>query len=464
MSKKKSENRITFEDEKIIKIEIISKGKSYECIFDASRKKEFMKYTWCLDGNKYASTRMNRRVVRMHKIVCSGKLVDHIDKNKTNNTEINLRSTTQSINTQNSTRSKTYTSKYRGVYFHKKDKVYEVNVRGKYIGRCQAEISAAYAYNEYLLQHYSKDAEFLKTMNKVDRPKDYRGPQYKLKTRQDLPKGVVYYPNRKYKYRVRINYKSYISPYKYFATKEEAIQQAAEIRKEYQEKWEKEIDSLPITRNNEGVAVIRSKKWKENLDDTSKKLQEFLVDDDLWYELMKFTWFSTGKYAHGTDEKCKGVRMHRYIMNCDELHENYNVDHRNGNGLDNRRSNLRLFHKNDPIHVHNQKKKSGCSSVFKGVSYHKESKSWASQINYNHKVYSYKKFSSQIEAARFYDEKAIELYGKEATLNFPLPDPITQNLLEEHEKQKKSILQKRQRDGENENEYESSSKRQKLEI
>ena len=59
------------------------------------------------------------------------------------------------------------------------------------------------------------------------------------------------------------------------------------------------------------------------------------------------------------------------------------------------------------------------SSKYKGVTWHKMGKKWVAAIQLNRKQYHLGHFSNEIDAARAYDEKAKELHGEFAYLNFP---------------------------------------------
>lgn len=93
------------------------------------------------------------------------------------------------------------------------------------------------------------------------------------------------------------------------------------------------------------------------------------------------------------------------------------VDHRNGDGLDNRRANLRLAtesqnHFNAGKHSHN-------TSGYKGVTWDKERQKWLAQIRAYKRQYFLGRFTDPIAAARAYDAKCRELHGAFAVLNFP---------------------------------------------
>lgn len=96
------------------------------------------------------------------------------------------------------------------------------------------------------------------------------------------------------------------------------------------------------------------------------------------------------------------------------------TDHRNGNGLDNRRSNLR-----EATAVENSqncRKRPHNTSGFKGVTWHKNRRKWMAQIkpgDQSNRFLGY--FLTAEEAARAYDTAARELHGEYATVNFPTP-------------------------------------------
>jgi len=94
-------------------------------------------------------------------------------------------------------------------------------------------------------------------------------------------------------------------------------------------------------------------------------------------------------------------------------------DHINGNGLDNRRENLRLCTRSE--NRRNSQKQSGCSSGFKGVLKHKDGRKtpWVATICLKGNKKRSRVFKTEIEAAQWYDEMAKEHHGEFAKLNFP---------------------------------------------
>ena len=142
-----------------------------------------------------------------------------------------------------------------------------------------------------------------------------------------------------------------------------------------------------------------------------------LVDDEDYERIIQYKW-SANKigntwYAVSRESTThKTILMHRLILST-QPHEL--CDHINGNGLDNRRCNLRLASKSQ--NAMNQTKTHG-TSTYKGVTWNKRANKWTVQIMFNYKNIYMGDFRDEREAAIAYDEKAIELFGEYAKLNF----------------------------------------------
>ena len=93
------------------------------------------------------------------------------------------------------------------------------------------------------------------------------------------------------------------------------------------------------------------------------------------------------------------------------------VDHIDHNGLNNRRSNLRLC--TTAQNARNVFSYKGSTSKYKGVCWYKEGRKWAAKIKLNNKAYHLGLFEDETEAAIAYDKKARELHGEFGCLNFP---------------------------------------------
>lgn len=113
------------------------------------------------------------------------------------------------------------------------------------------------------------------------------------------------------------------------------------------------------------------------------------------------------------------IFMHRVLMNPEK---GYFVDHINGNGLDNRRENLRIA--THAQNMRNSKKRKSSKWPYKGISYDNRSyhlsKKWRVRIRIDGKQIYAGRFETPEEAARKYDELARQFYGEFAKLNFPI--------------------------------------------
>ncbi|MGB7582952.1 MAG: AP2 domain-containing protein [Sedimentisphaerales bacterium] len=147
-----------------------------------------------------------------------------------------------------------------------------------------------------------------------------------------------------------------------------------------------------------------------------------ILDQQDYYRLGNFKWwlkgFKTKCYAFRTSKlgpmKTRFVSLHREIMNPPK---GLVVDHRNGDGLDNRRANLRLATHSQNM-INRPKTKSKTTSKFVGVNFDKSRNKWAAKIHYENKKIWLGRFDSEIDAAKAYDEAAIKYHGEFARLNF----------------------------------------------
>ncbi len=95
------------------------------------------------------------------------------------------------------------------------------------------------------------------------------------------------------------------------------------------------------------------------------------------------------------------------------------TDHRNGNGLDNRRSNLRDATREG--NSQNRRQRADNTSGYKGVTWHKRIDKWQAKVKADGVSRHVGYYETAEEAARAYDIAARFFHGEYASLNFPAP-------------------------------------------
>lgn len=93
------------------------------------------------------------------------------------------------------------------------------------------------------------------------------------------------------------------------------------------------------------------------------------------------------------------------------------VHHKNGDHLDNRRSNLVVI--NAALKAHRRRKKPNATSRYFGVCRDNRRGRWQAGLHVNGKRISAGTFKVEADAARAYDRLAYQQYGPLANLNFP---------------------------------------------
>jgi hypothetical protein len=149
-----------------------------------------------------------------------------------------------------------------------------------------------------------------------------------------------------------------------------------------------------------------------------------LVDDEDFAELSKHKWYAfrrNKEYSYyairniGIKPNRGSERMHNVIM---KPPKGFEVDHKDGNGLNNQRYNLRVCSRSQ--NMGNTRGQRRNSSRYKGVHWDSRNNNWRPMICKNYKILNLGSFKSEVEAAKAYDAKAKELYGEFACLNFPI--------------------------------------------
>lgn len=149
-----------------------------------------------------------------------------------------------------------------------------------------------------------------------------------------------------------------------------------------------------------------------------------LVDDEDYERVAELSWHACRDPKNGTwyakhtrflgKNKWKTIQLHKFILGIEGPQR---VDHRNGDGLDNQKSNLRLC--TASLNGANSKIKAH-TSPYKGVDFNSVAhgkKKWRAQILVNKKKIYLGRFATPEEAARAYDASAIIHFGAFARTN-----------------------------------------------
>lgn len=138
-----------------------------------------------------------------------------------------------------------------------------------------------------------------------------------------------------------------------------------------------------------------------------------IVDDEDCERVSSIKWFFDSGYA----KRHKGMKklpMQNFVMNYEIGEE---IDHINGNKLDNQKTNLRnVSHRQNAI---NKGLFKNSRTGYKGVCWDIVHKRYHVTLRYNGKKVFLGRYDNLIEAAKAYDEGAKKYFGEFARLNFP---------------------------------------------
>jgi hypothetical protein len=378
---------------------------------------EVNKYKWYKTKGYAAKDYTQETESLMHRYLLGkqddGFVIDHIDNNRLNNRRENLRFVTESENAQNKPKiiRENTTSKYIGV--HLKRSKWTAQYSTKYLGTFENEIDAAKVYDTYILLKFGQDAktnnlvkynEITKTLNDFEFNKPIRNLPSNIKVQNGL----------------YIISKTYNGTNFYKSTR--VLEEAEKILEEVNVKISKlkvqeEADHLvkEIKRNSDGLAIIEI--FNKNLE----KIQDVIVDDDKWHELIKYRWSKSGIYYQQAQINGIKTLLHRYLLK----HQKGDiVDHINRNTFDNRLQNLRIV--NISINSHNRFGRG--KSLFKGVSFKTKENKWISSVVKDRIRYSTGSYEKEIQAAIAVNIKSKEIYGEYASLNTISEEDLNENL------------------------------------
>lgn len=143
-----------------------------------------------------------------------------------------------------------------------------------------------------------------------------------------------------------------------------------------------------------------------------------LVDDEDFEKVSKFRWYAEkakGKNkfyaAHKRDKK---KYLHRFVMRDPKGKQ---IDHRNNDGLDCRKMNLRVATNQQNRMSSVKTKRNKKSSRYKGVTFDKRSGRFIAQIMKAGKHFHLGSSLNQKDCAKMYNKAALKLFGSFAKLN-----------------------------------------------
>lgn len=112
------------------------------------------------------------------------------------------------------------------------------------------------------------------------------------------------------------------------------------------------------------------------------------------------------------------VAMHRFILAEEGVPPGFDVDHINGDPLDNRRENLRVCTRAQ--NCANRRHRSNARGRFKGAMFDKRTGKWRAVLTLHGKPHHLGMFPTDEDAARAYDAAARIAFGKFAKTNSDL--------------------------------------------
>lgn len=155
-----------------------------------------------------------------------------------------------------------------------------------------------------------------------------------------------------------------------------------------------------------------------------KNFIETIIDFDDFSFVKEYLWSLDKSNGYTISSELKSNNTYRYkklylhnliFKYYNEIPYGFEIDHINRNRLDNRKTNLRLATRSQSSQ--NTTKRDGTTSKFKGVYFDKSRNKWKMQLSKDGKLLYNKRFDTELEAAIFYNQKAIEEFGKFANIN-----------------------------------------------
>jgi hypothetical protein len=132
-----------------------------------------------------------------------------------------------------------------------------------------------------------------------------------------------------------------------------------------------------------------------------------LADSSTWHPVTKRKCVYAVRYS-----RPRSLYLHQLLV---AVGPDQQVDHRNHDGLDNRRSNLRISTRSQ--NQANRRIPRNNTSGFKGVSWDRTNRKWQANITINNRQIKLGRYIDAVDAAVAYNAAAIEAWGEFALLN-----------------------------------------------
>ncbi len=140
-----------------------------------------------------------------------------------------------------------------------------------------------------------------------------------------------------------------------------------------------------------------------------------IIDACCYENIIRYQW-RISKYKNGSIYALTGknpsIGMHRIIMSCPD---GFDVDHINGNGLDNRTSNLRIVTRQ--LNAINSRLSSKNTSGYRGITFDRKTKKWRARaqlrIDGERKIISFGYYPTKELAFAAYKHGLEGFFGKD---------------------------------------------------
>jgi len=157
-------NPVTHRSDGTTAIHIVYKAVPFDCIIDTEDYPKVAGYRWNVKIDDKSPTKITYRVYTGQKHLCIHRILlgfraDHKDHDGLNNRKENLRLSTHQQNCFNRRkRSGSYSSQFKGVYFHKICNKWTAKIGKTIVGYFSTEIDAALAYNAAAIAEHGEFA------------------------------------------------------------------------------------------------------------------------------------------------------------------------------------------------------------------------------------------------------------------------------------------------------------------